>query len=471
MDRDRAIQELAAVFKSDSLFVSDVRDKLVEHLLPCKPIQVDYNLTSSSVPTTRYSSQAINRAGGKAFDINVDVEDHFAHEIVSVVNEICEKEVEAQEEINSMEPKFNFLVHSIVKASNTIADLRVLEADPLLTGASSAFASSSTISAKCARSLASTSLARRRLADPTVALARGDFAAVTHLLSAGADVIARSSDAFSLISKRHATRDFDKDFTTLSKFSKHPKPGGTGTGAGSGLSGKDMEGGGKSEKAETQHQHVQQQPIKAETGAKAVGRSDHVTINTSNEAKLSDESGEAAATTSTSPININCSGSSSSAMDVETAEKVATAEGTTDDPTHTSASASASSSSSAVSADKSSSSSSSSSIGLTKLEGGAEASTHAASATSSAPPSASEEKQQHPQQGEVAEEKEEVVVVVEVEEEEEDYVPRGVIRLLPRAPEMMSGIHSLNGFLDVGDDALFAPQEPWVLATAKAKLK
>lgn len=43
--------------------------------------------------------------------------------------------------------------------------------------------------------------------------------------------------------------------------------------------------------------------------------------------------------------------------------------------------------------------------------------------------------------------------------------------MLARAPDNLSAIHSLRGFLDVGSAALFAPSEPWVLATASLLTK
>ena len=42
---------------------------------------------------------------------------------------------------------------------------------------------------------------------------------------------------------------------------------------------------------------------------------------------------------------------------------------------------------------------------------------------------------------------------------------------LPRAPDSLSAIHGLRGFLDVGNDALFSTSEPWVLATASLLAK
>jgi hypothetical protein len=38
--------------------------------------------------------------------------------------------------------------------------------------------------------------------------------------------------------------------------------------------------------------------------------------------------------------------------------------------------------------------------------------------------------------------------------------------IMPRAPDTLSAIHANRGFLDVGNDALFASTEPWVVATA-----
>jgi hypothetical protein len=45
-------------------------------------------------------------------------------------------------------------------------------------------------------------------------------------------------------------------------------------------------------------------------------------------------------------------------------------------------------------------------------------------------------------------------------------VPPLAPEALSRAPDSLSAIHSLRGFMDVGNASLFHPSEPWVLATA-----
>ena len=50
-------------------------------------------------------------------------------------------------------------------------------------------------------------------------------------------------------------------------------------------------------------------------------------------------------------------------------------------------------------------------------------------------------------------------------------VPPVMPESLPRAPDTFSAIHSLRGYLDVGSASLFAPSEPWVLATASLLMK
>ena len=50
-------------------------------------------------------------------------------------------------------------------------------------------------------------------------------------------------------------------------------------------------------------------------------------------------------------------------------------------------------------------------------------------------------------------------------------VPPIMPETLPRAPDTFSAIHSLRGYLDVGSSSLFAPSEPWVLATASLLMK
>lgn len=128
--------ELKSLFGMEAMSLSTLRQKVAEHLTPAKAIQVEYNVTNvSSVTSTRYivfsehhqrmpcrlpngrlqqslytrycilcsfGPNAVSKGGGKAFDIEVDVKDSFAFELLESVNEISRSQRDVLETISTV---------------------------------------------------------------------------------------------------------------------------------------------------------------------------------------------------------------------------------------------------------------------------------------------------------------------------------------------------------------------------------
>jgi len=87
-DKDRSF---LAIVRQESFHMSNLKQKLQPYLLPCKPIQVDYNVTVSSITP----SMNTNRPG-RIFDIEVDTPDPYSFEILNSLNSIILKQRELE---------------------------------------------------------------------------------------------------------------------------------------------------------------------------------------------------------------------------------------------------------------------------------------------------------------------------------------------------------------------------------------
>ena len=105
MDRRiKLTQELRILLNTNGEFmsISNLAQNLAPHLLPCRPIQVDYYLTNTSTtvamdtPSPNFSAPVLARGGGKAFDLQVDVKDPFAYQMLQIMNSLTMKEKRIQ---------------------------------------------------------------------------------------------------------------------------------------------------------------------------------------------------------------------------------------------------------------------------------------------------------------------------------------------------------------------------------------
>ena len=102
--RIKLTQELRILFNinGDYMNISSLRASLSPHLMLCRPIQVEYYLTNTSTtvatdtPSPNFSAPVLARGGGKAFDLQVDVKDPFAYQILHIMNALTMKEKRVQ---------------------------------------------------------------------------------------------------------------------------------------------------------------------------------------------------------------------------------------------------------------------------------------------------------------------------------------------------------------------------------------
>ena len=126
-----------SIFSSEYFPVSNLRNNLMHsHLFPAKPIQVEYQLTlQGTCPPDeavknllgwekRYSVASINRSGGRAFDLEVDVFDEFAFDTLDLLN----SSTKLQEDIDSrLAIKYSqacFIAKSIMEKQNELMQLK-----------------------------------------------------------------------------------------------------------------------------------------------------------------------------------------------------------------------------------------------------------------------------------------------------------------------------------------------------------
>lgn len=87
-DKDRSF---LALVRQESFHMNSLKQKLQPFLLPCKPIQVDYNVTVSSITPTTNTYRP-----GRVFDIEVDTPDPYSFEILNALNSIVLKQREQE---------------------------------------------------------------------------------------------------------------------------------------------------------------------------------------------------------------------------------------------------------------------------------------------------------------------------------------------------------------------------------------
>jgi hypothetical protein len=131
--------------------------------------------TTSSVIGPSFGPNAVSKGGGKAFDIEVDVKDPFAPDILGVINEISKTQRETVDTLSQMELKASFLARAITDSANTIRELLDLQSNPLQTIPPVGVEISTT---------------------------KGYSSGLSMKPSAASDLLLRASDPFSLVTRR-----------------------------------------------------------------------------------------------------------------------------------------------------------------------------------------------------------------------------------------------------------------------------
>jgi hypothetical protein len=119
---------------TDLIQVSALRQKVLEQCSPARAIVVEYTLAPSkgsepaesaaaSAPPRRFSSSSVAEAGGRTFDLEVDILDPSSFEIVDEVNKSTEADQATDAVLAQMAPKIQYLARCVMRESFNVFPL------------------------------------------------------------------------------------------------------------------------------------------------------------------------------------------------------------------------------------------------------------------------------------------------------------------------------------------------------------
>jgi hypothetical protein len=105
----------------DSIPICNLRQKVLDLCNPARAIVADFMLSSSISPdplihaekVTRFGPTAIAKAGGRVFDIDVDIIDDTCHEILAELNESAQAEKNCDNVLTQIQSKIAFISREI----------------------------------------------------------------------------------------------------------------------------------------------------------------------------------------------------------------------------------------------------------------------------------------------------------------------------------------------------------------------
>lgn len=124
--------------------VSTLRQKVLELCSPARAVVIEYNLAPNKGsdilaenPPRRFSSSYVPEAGGRTFDLEVDVFDPSSFEIVEELNRTTDEEQAADSVLAAMAPKVQYLTRCIMREAFKVfpVDENGSSIDPLGVGA------------------------------------------------------------------------------------------------------------------------------------------------------------------------------------------------------------------------------------------------------------------------------------------------------------------------------------------------
>jgi hypothetical protein len=111
------------------LYVGNLRLKISNHLTSCKPIVVEYEL-SNMIPVNSNVFIPLNKSTMKTFDLEVDLSDIYAYEMLQKLNDASNEQIEINEYTNDLLLKSSYIANSIVKQQKKIDELKLLSSRP-----------------------------------------------------------------------------------------------------------------------------------------------------------------------------------------------------------------------------------------------------------------------------------------------------------------------------------------------------
>ena len=109
---------MKSIFNCEFLTVSNLKTKILEHLVPCQPFCIEYIIqpgTSSkwSAEDTNFTPEGLLNCNAKAFDIEVDVIDITPFKQIQRLNEVSKSVSMLQDSIDSKIPRYTFMVNKL----------------------------------------------------------------------------------------------------------------------------------------------------------------------------------------------------------------------------------------------------------------------------------------------------------------------------------------------------------------------
>jgi hypothetical protein len=116
----------------DTITFAGLKQKVLDNMAPCKPIQVDYSIASarSTGSTTRFTPAEFAKEGGKAFDLEVDVLDPIHEKVLQKINGIVKKASDMAPNLGSIESKCLYLAQSLTVDFREMVNCQALSEDP-----------------------------------------------------------------------------------------------------------------------------------------------------------------------------------------------------------------------------------------------------------------------------------------------------------------------------------------------------
>lgn len=122
----RCDELLKDITNADSVVLSTLKHKIFEHLTPAKPIQVDYNLTTTNtfLGANKFGPNHFHKYGGKSFDIEVDLYETASLHILDNVNKMAQKVATTQASLDQLQNQLLYMAKAAAQSDSSSYQLR-----------------------------------------------------------------------------------------------------------------------------------------------------------------------------------------------------------------------------------------------------------------------------------------------------------------------------------------------------------
>lgn len=136
----RCDENLRRITEAEHISLSNLKATVMSHLFPCKSIDIEYSLNTTSFSDIgltdtdkdkRYGAAAYSKSGGKCFDLNVDIVDTENHKILDILNRGSKREENMQAEFDKVQGRSSYLLRALHRCERDLLDVQALTTAPL----------------------------------------------------------------------------------------------------------------------------------------------------------------------------------------------------------------------------------------------------------------------------------------------------------------------------------------------------